>query len=260
MAGHKKSTRGTMIFFASSRRTLLWRFLGGSFLLLLLLPPETWGHEDGQQQPSSSGCNLCATTSDCQHAFPGQPARYCGTFFDPERKAASSCCCPLLSSCKLSANSCQCHVSHRNIMHHDISDHHHSSIAKLFFWLFFFLIFCCPCYSTCCIFYLCCGRIWLQQRKSNNSNDHNFHNSNLSGVVVDYPSTNINNPQHESAADAPEESIPFASAQPIYSDAEDDDNKMEFNHQTIIQSEQDAIPVLQAPPPAYNPEYQAQIF
>jgi hypothetical protein len=58
----------------------------------------------------SSGCDICASTGDCSHAFHNGAGQFCGSFVSPTTRATQPCCCPLGTICKLSPHKCQCHV------------------------------------------------------------------------------------------------------------------------------------------------------
>lgn len=64
-----------------------------------------------QQQPPPSGCETCQVSGNCQAAFKGGPGQFCGTFYKSSVQSIKPCCCPLQASCKVSSNTCLCHVA-----------------------------------------------------------------------------------------------------------------------------------------------------
>ncbi|DAZ98175.1 TPA: hypothetical protein N0F65_005641 [Lagenidium giganteum] len=54
-----------------------------------------------------SGCQLCASSGDCSHAYLGGPGQYCGPWLDNvgERQA---CCCPTNAVCRNTNYECRC--------------------------------------------------------------------------------------------------------------------------------------------------------
>ena len=57
-----------------------------------------------------SGCQICASTGQCNTAFHSGPGQYCGSYYDISISETRPCCCPLDSTCKVSYQTCQCHV------------------------------------------------------------------------------------------------------------------------------------------------------
>jgi len=76
------------------------------FLLLLLLATSL--SRSNASQPS--GCQLCASTGQCNAAFHSGPGQYCGQFLDTAKSSDKPCCCPLQSTCNVSPTQCKCHV------------------------------------------------------------------------------------------------------------------------------------------------------
>lgn len=56
---------------------------------------------------TSSGCQVCAETGDCSHAFHGGPGQFCGDWLDRANQR-QKCCCPENAVCKVSTYACNC--------------------------------------------------------------------------------------------------------------------------------------------------------
>mmetsp|Transcript_4755 Transcript_4755/g.10801 ORF Transcript_4755/g.10801 Transcript_4755/m.10801 type:complete len:260 (+) Transcript_4755:133-912(+) len=142
-------------------------------LLVLLLLTQTLAH-----QPS--GCQVCATTGQCNAAFHNGPGQYCGSYYDISISGNKPCCCPLQSTCKVSPTQCMCHVanrqpasahsthynpSHSNSMNYTPHDGYHqtSPLAPLIF------ILLCIC---------CCTLRWRRR-----DDDHTVHHHTSSGRI-----------------------------------------------------------------------------
>mmetsp|Transcript_41837 Transcript_41837/g.126871 ORF Transcript_41837/g.126871 Transcript_41837/m.126871 type:complete len:267 (-) Transcript_41837:28-828(-) len=76
------------------------RFLAGLAVLLLF----------DLIRAQSSGCETCAATGRCDHAYHNKNGQYCGAFRDPFSNRNHPCCCPIATICKMSTDACRCHV------------------------------------------------------------------------------------------------------------------------------------------------------
>lgn len=82
-------------------------------LLVLVAVAATWVvapvAANSTPTPSStlSGCQVCATTQDCSHAYIGTPGQFCGDWLD-QASQRQSCCCPREAKCKRTTYSCKC--------------------------------------------------------------------------------------------------------------------------------------------------------
>mmetsp|Transcript_41801 Transcript_41801/g.61370 ORF Transcript_41801/g.61370 Transcript_41801/m.61370 type:complete len:286 (+) Transcript_41801:144-1001(+) len=59
-------------------------------------------------QTIPSGCQVCATTGNCHHAFQDGPGKYCGHWIGRMNQELL-CCCPLNSICDESPFDCRCY-------------------------------------------------------------------------------------------------------------------------------------------------------
>jgi hypothetical protein len=96
-----------------------------------------------------SGCQVCATTGDCSHAFKNGSGKYCGNWLD-QKDDRQVCCCPNDATCKVSNYSCKCTTKNAVTSHpyyYDASDP--------WIWLgpllcfLFILAICGGCYYFC---------------------------------------------------------------------------------------------------------------
>ena len=114
----------------------------------------------GAYQPS--GCEVCASTGQCSHAFKGGEGQYCGTWHDVLASAQKPCCCPLSSYCKVSQFECRCHVpgpatsNHGYIpepYYHNAPKYQNSDpywFVRFIFWCLLLLCCCCCCLPGIC--------------------------------------------------------------------------------------------------------------
>jgi hypothetical protein len=77
------------------------------FLCVAALLP--WPPVEAQPTPSPtlSGCQVCAASGDCSHAYLDGPGQYCGPWLD-QANQKQRCCCPRDAICKLSNYACKC--------------------------------------------------------------------------------------------------------------------------------------------------------
>ncbi|KAJ0410098.1 hypothetical protein ATCC90586_004948 [Pythium insidiosum] len=54
-----------------------------------------------------SGCQLCASSGDCSHAYLDGPGQFCGNWLD-QLSQRQRCCCPRDATCKVSNYACKC--------------------------------------------------------------------------------------------------------------------------------------------------------
>lgn len=54
-----------------------------------------------------SGCQVCAATGDCSHAYLGSPGQFCGNWLD-RASQRQRCCCARDATCQLSNYACNC--------------------------------------------------------------------------------------------------------------------------------------------------------
>ncbi|KAL7486321.1 hypothetical protein ACHAW6_011915 [Cyclotella cf. meneghiniana] len=104
----------------------------------------------------SSGCSLCATTSQCSTAYRNSPGQFCGNWFDMSTSSNKPCCCPLNSVCKVSSSQCICHVerSSNNFIpasphktpFYDGYHHENEKDFSLGFFLFLVIVVVCCCW------------------------------------------------------------------------------------------------------------------
>lgn len=108
-------------------------------------------------RPSStpSGCQVCADTGDCSHAFHGGPGQFCGDWLDRANQR-QKCCCPENAVCKVSTYACNCAFARngqggRNDVPYGYRDGYYDSTGYSFTWLWWLLgfllpiMFCCAC-------------------------------------------------------------------------------------------------------------------
>jgi hypothetical protein len=128
-----------------------------------------------QEDMPSSGCNVCAFSGDCSHAFQGTSGQFCGTFRSRSHTSDTPCCCPAESSCRLSDDECQCHTNydddnndkqynqnirvrlsrrlHRNFTSNNTNhdDHTQMHVGLLGLLVFACVLWCCiKCCCACC--------------------------------------------------------------------------------------------------------------
>jgi hypothetical protein len=84
-------------------------FIGVLFVLLLQIDCQVSGEDvaSSASSDSASGCQVCASTGDCDRAYLSTPGKYCGPWLD-QLNQRQSCCCPTSATCKLSNYSCRC--------------------------------------------------------------------------------------------------------------------------------------------------------
>ncbi|RLN90570.1 hypothetical protein BBJ28_00023111 [Nothophytophthora sp. Chile5] len=61
-------------------------------------------------QSPLSGCQTCAESGDCLHAYLGAPGQFCGNWLD-RASQRQRCCCPRDAKCELSNYACNCRAS-----------------------------------------------------------------------------------------------------------------------------------------------------
>ncbi|EGZ06113.1 hypothetical protein PHYSODRAFT_531319 [Phytophthora sojae] len=57
-----------------------------------------------------SGCQVCASTGDCSHAYMDAPGQFCGNWLD-RASQRQRCCCPRKATCDVSNYACKCRTS-----------------------------------------------------------------------------------------------------------------------------------------------------
>mmetsp|Transcript_8140 Transcript_8140/g.17631 ORF Transcript_8140/g.17631 Transcript_8140/m.17631 type:complete len:264 (+) Transcript_8140:262-1053(+) len=109
-----------------------------------------------------SGCEVCASTGQCSHAFKGGEGQYCGTWHDVLASAKKPCCCPPNTYCKVSQFECRCHVPGPASTSHDRSPepyYYHAPayqnsdpywFVRFIFWILLILCCCCCCLPGFC--------------------------------------------------------------------------------------------------------------
>ncbi|GMF11045.1 unnamed protein product [Phytophthora lilii] len=58
-------------------------------------------------QAPLSGCQVCAASGDCSHAYLDGPGQFCGNWMDRANQR-QRCCCPREATCKVSNYACNC--------------------------------------------------------------------------------------------------------------------------------------------------------
>ncbi|KAL7468499.1 hypothetical protein ACHAXS_008725 [Conticribra weissflogii] len=149
-----------------------------------------------------SGCQLCASTGQCNTAFHSGPGQYCGQFFDTSKTSDKPCCCPLQSTCNMSPTQCKCHVggsqpnnvpaptqahgtSHYDPLDfsHDMEKYNHSVIPIA---VAVALVICCC--------YLCC-RDTKDHEHHHHTTSH-YENVPIASAVPEYDSCPPENPSY----------------------------------------------------------------
>lgn len=95
-----------------TQRNRLWLLL--TVLLSWLLPvvdaeSQSSISSDLTQAPLS-GCQKCANTGDCSHAYLDAPGQFCGNWLD-RASQKQRCCCPRDATCQVSNYACNCRTS-----------------------------------------------------------------------------------------------------------------------------------------------------
>lgn len=106
-------------------------------------------------RPSStlSGCQVCADTGDCSHAFHGKPGQFCGDWLDRANQR-QKCCCPENAVCKVSTYTCNCAYAKdgqggRNDPSYGYRDGYYDGAGYSFTWLWWLLGFLLPIMCCC---------------------------------------------------------------------------------------------------------------
>ncbi|KAL3661197.1 hypothetical protein V7S43_013804 [Phytophthora oleae] len=84
-------------------------FAAALALFIVEATPLSSNDSDATQAPLS-GCQVCATSGDCSHAYLDAPGQLCGNWLD-RASQRQRCCCPREATCAVSNYACNCKAS-----------------------------------------------------------------------------------------------------------------------------------------------------
>ncbi|OWZ13787.1 hypothetical protein PHMEG_00012834 [Phytophthora megakarya] len=105
-----------------------------------------------QRDETLSGCEVCATSGDCSHAYRGTSGQFCGNWLD-RASDRRPCCCPNDAVCRVSNYACNCGYSPRHV-----SDGGGSLV-----WLWSLL-------GSLALLFCCCGCCFLLAKRAKEQN------------------------------------------------------------------------------------------
>lgn len=80
-------------------------------VLALSIVEATLSSNDSDVTPAPlSGCQVCAASGDCSHAYLDAPGQFCGNWLD-RASQRQRCCCPREATCAVSNYACNCKTS-----------------------------------------------------------------------------------------------------------------------------------------------------
>ncbi|RLN49707.1 hypothetical protein BBJ28_00005034 [Nothophytophthora sp. Chile5] len=94
-----------------------------------------------------SGCQVCASSGDCAHAYRGEPGQFCGNWLDRANQRRP-CCCPNNVVCKTSNYACNCAYSGSMPPYHGGDG---APAGLLWLWWFLPVLLGVLCFCGCCL-------------------------------------------------------------------------------------------------------------